>query len=97
MSQPLTLSVKRVLSILALAATTLTIGFLAAACQNTNTGSNTEGTNNTSPASSTTSTTNAQGLKIGSLLPATGDLGPIGQQMASAVPLLVETVNACGV
>ena len=88
--------VKRVPSVLALAMATLTVGFLAA-CQNTTTtGNNTEGANNTSPASSTTSETNNQGLKIGSLLPATGDLGPIGQQMASAVPLVVETVNACG-
>ncbi|MFN6515122.1 MAG: ABC transporter substrate-binding protein [Nostoc sp. CreGUA01] len=36
------------------------------------------------------------GLKIGSLLPTTGDLASIGQQMAPSVPLLVETVNACG-
>ncbi|MBW4673186.1 MAG: ABC transporter substrate-binding protein [Desmonostoc geniculatum HA4340-LM1] len=38
----------------------------------------------------------ASGLKIGSLLPTTGDLASIGQQMAASVPLLVETVNACG-
>ncbi|MBD2678630.1 MULTISPECIES: ABC transporter substrate-binding protein [Nostoc] len=38
----------------------------------------------------------ASGLKIGSLLPTTGDLASIGQQMAPSVPLLVETVNACG-
>ncbi|MDF5708671.1 MAG: ABC transporter substrate-binding protein [Nostoc sp. S4] len=38
----------------------------------------------------------ASGLKIGSLLPTTGDLASIGQQMAPGVPLLVETVNACG-
>jgi len=36
------------------------------------------------------------GLKIGSLLPATGDLAPVGQPMLASVPLLVETVNACG-
>jgi neutral amino acid transport system substrate-binding protein len=35
-------------------------------------------------------------LKIGSLLPTTGDLASIGQQMVGSVPLLVETVNACG-
>ncbi|MEH2066791.1 MAG: ABC transporter substrate-binding protein [Nostoc sp.] len=38
----------------------------------------------------------ASGLKIGSLLPTTGDLASIGQQMAPGVPLLVETVNGCG-
>jgi neutral amino acid transport system substrate-binding protein len=41
-------------------------------------------------------TPTTSGLKIGSLLPTTGDLASIGQQMAPAVPLLVETVNACG-
>ncbi|PHJ60802.1 amino acid ABC transporter substrate-binding protein [Nostoc linckia z18] len=40
--------------------------------------------------------TTTGGLKIGSLLPTTGDLASIGQQMAPSVPLLVETVNACG-
>ncbi len=39
---------------------------------------------------------NSKGLKIGSLLPSTGDLAPIGQPMIDAVPLLVETVNECG-
>ena len=38
----------------------------------------------------------SKGLKIGSLLPSTGDLAPIGQSMIDAVPLLVETVNECG-
>ena len=44
----------------------------------------------------TTTASSANGLKIGSLLPATGDLASIGQQMAGSVPLLVDTVNACG-
>lgn len=35
------------------------------------------------------------GLKIGSLLPSTGDLAPVGQPMIATVPLLVETVNQC--
>ncbi|NET37918.1 MAG: ABC transporter substrate-binding protein, partial [Cyanothece sp. SIO1E1] len=38
----------------------------------------------------------AQGLKLGALLPATGDLSSIGQSMLAALPLLVETVNECG-
>jgi neutral amino acid transport system substrate-binding protein len=42
------------------------------------------------------STPGASGLKIGSLLPATGDLASIGQGMLNAVPLLVDTVNQCG-
>lgn len=41
-------------------------------------------------------TPQAKGLKIGSLLPATGDLSSVGQPMLGAVPLLVETVNQCG-
>lgn len=35
-------------------------------------------------------------LKIGSLLPATGDLSSLGAPMIASVPLLVDTVNACG-
>lgn len=37
-----------------------------------------------------------KGLKIGSLLPMTGDLSAGGQPIADAVPLLVKTVNQCG-
>lgn len=83
---------KQYQSAIVLASVTLSLGFLAAACENTNTRNNTGEANNPSPAAAT----NTQGLKIGSLLPTTGDLGTIGQQMATAVPLLVETVNACG-
>lgn len=36
------------------------------------------------------------GLKIGALLPATGDLSSIGQPMLAVLPLMVEQVNACG-
>lgn len=68
--------------------------FLAAGCQaNTQTGE-TSNSPGTSPPPADNS--NSSGLKIGSLLPLTGDLSTIGQQMASAVPLLVEKVNACG-
>ena len=35
-------------------------------------------------------------LKIGSLLPSTGDLASVGEPMIDAVPYLVETVNQCG-
>lgn len=66
-------------------------GLLAAGCQSTTP----PGETSNSPAS-TTSATNNDGLKIGTLLPLTGDLATIGQQMAAAVPLLVEQVNACG-
>jgi neutral amino acid transport system substrate-binding protein len=68
------------------------------ACENTTTTDNTgtNGTTTTPAASTTTTTSSAKGLKIGTLLPTTGDLASIGQQMVGSVPLLVETVNACG-
>ena len=40
--------------------------------------------------------TTDEGLKLGVLLPATGDLASIGQPMIAVLPLLVEMVNACG-
>jgi neutral amino acid transport system substrate-binding protein len=46
--------------------------------------------------SSVAPATTDEGLKLGALLPATGDLSSIGQPMIEALPLLVETVNACG-
>lgn len=39
---------------------------------------------------------NPEALTMGSLLPSTGDLATIGQAMVDSVPMLVETVNACG-
>nr|WP_267127970.1 ABC transporter substrate-binding protein [Synechococcus elongatus] len=36
------------------------------------------------------------GLKLGSLLPLTGDLAQYGRPMQDTAELLVETVNACG-
>ncbi|MEA5512860.1 ABC transporter substrate-binding protein [Nodularia sp. UHCC 0506] len=66
---------------LALSLATLATGFLLGACENADNTSTTVDSN--------------QGLKIGSLLPTTGDLAAIGQQMSGSVPLLVETVNAC--
>ncbi|MCL1467416.1 ABC transporter substrate-binding protein [Argonema galeatum] len=83
------------------------LAFATAACQNTtpnNTGSvtptptanSTGATQTTSPTTPAPAASSAKGLKIGSLLPATGDLSAIGQPMIAAVPLLVETVNKCG-
>jgi neutral amino acid transport system substrate-binding protein len=83
---------------LALSLVTIASGLFMAACENTTTTNNT-GTNGTTatPAANTTTTgASAKGLKIGTLLPTTGDLASIGQQMVGSVPLLVETVNACG-
>lgn len=68
---------------------TIFSGLLMSACENTTT-TNPANNNNTS------ATNTGKGLKIGTLLPTTGDLASIGQQMVGSVPLLVETVNACG-
>jgi neutral amino acid transport system substrate-binding protein len=73
-----------------LGAIVMATGFLAAACQET-APSGTQPSPSASPTASAT-----QGLKLGSLLPATGDLSSVGQPMLAAVPLLVETVNKCG-
>ncbi|MBW4518148.1 MAG: ABC transporter substrate-binding protein [Scytolyngbya sp. HA4215-MV1] len=74
-----------------LAIAVLTTGFLAAACQEpTPTSTDQAGSPSTSPIA------DAGGLKLGMLLPATGDLASVGQPMLGAAPLLVETVNKCG-
>jgi neutral amino acid transport system substrate-binding protein len=81
----------------ALALTTLTTGFLAAGCQTTTTTPpSATSPAPASPVAATTPAGSAGGLKIGSLLPSTGDLASIGQQMVVAVPMLVETANKCG-
>jgi len=77
--------------------TTLITGLLATACQDTtNTNQGNQGQNNSTGSTPAASTANAKGLKIGSLLPATGDLAPIGQAMLASVPLAVEKANQCG-
>ncbi|MEP0917556.1 ABC transporter substrate-binding protein [Leptolyngbya sp. DQ-M1] len=76
---------------LSLAALTLSVGLLAAACQESAPPTGQGGT--ASPAGSGAP---AGGLKIGSLLPSTGDLASVGQQMVNAVPMLVDAVNQCG-
>ncbi len=88
---------QRVRASFALTLVTIITGFLAAACENPTRNNTADNGSNALPAANTTTTvSSANGLKIGSLLPATGDLASIGQQMAGAVPLLVDTVNACG-
>jgi neutral amino acid transport system substrate-binding protein len=62
-----------------------------AACQTANTGDNTSNSNN----SPENTNTNTEGLKLGALLPVTGDLSSIGQNMPVAIKLAVETINAC--
>jgi neutral amino acid transport system substrate-binding protein len=88
----------RIRTALALSVATLATGFFLGACNDTGTKPDNTGKTETSatPAANSTTTSNAKGLKIGSLLPTTGDLASIGQQMVGSVPLLVDTVNACG-
>lgn len=81
---------------LALSLVTIASSLFMAACENTTTTNNTGTTGTTATPAGTTTDASAKGLKIGTLLPTTGDLASIGQQMVGSVPLLVETVNACG-
>jgi neutral amino acid transport system substrate-binding protein len=69
-----------------IAATLLSTSLLLTACQS---GNNTStGDNNAS--------SDANGLKLGTLVPTTGDLSSIGQNMPVAAKLAVDTINACG-
>ncbi|WP_028085409.1 ABC transporter substrate-binding protein [Dolichospermum circinale] len=78
---------------LALSIATIASGFFLAACESPKPPATEVSTASPTPK---TTTSDTKGLKIGSLLPTTGDLASIGQQMVGSVPLLVETVNACG-
>ena len=69
-------------------AVTLTSSLVMSACQSDTAG--TDGGGDT-----TASGDGGDGLKIGTLLPTTGDLASIGQNMPVAVELAVETINAC--
>ena len=80
---------------LALAVTALSTSFLTTACQDkTPTASNSP--NPTGSPGQSPGTGRGEGLKIGTLLPITGDLASIGQNLPPAVQLAVDTVNACG-
>lgn len=84
---------------LSLVLTSLSMGFLTACGggNQTATQPTTEGSAPTTEASAAPSaTTGADGLKLGALLPATGDLSSIGQNMPVAAKLAVDTINACG-
>ena len=80
---------------LALLAIVTTIWIIA--CQPTNPTSN-----NSSPENAPTASTGAGGggvkdtLRLGAVLPITGDLSSIGAPMIKSIDFLVETVNQCG-
>ncbi|UBF23693.1 ABC transporter substrate-binding protein [Kovacikia minuta CCNUW1] len=64
--------------------------FAMTACQETGSENRQENPSPTSPA------TDAESLKLGALLPASGDLSAVGPPLIESVSLLVETVNQCG-
>lgn len=75
----------------------LASGMFAAACQApSDTDTATEGTDTAATEETADASASGDGLKLGALLPATGDLSSIGQPMLDAIPLAVDTVNACG-
>lgn len=81
----------------------LILGLTATACESTPplsdtaTPSDTDTPSDTATLSDTdTSSNQANGLKIGTLLPITGDLAQYGSPMQDAASLLTDTVNACG-
>ncbi|ERN40083.1 ABC-type branched-chain amino acid transporter (periplasmic) [Rubidibacter lacunae KORDI 51-2] len=84
------------------AAIALSAGLLAAACQtNTPTDSEPEAGSTETPEANASAdeggdSSDSEPLKLGSLLPTTGDLASIGQNMPIAVDLAVKTINACG-
>ena len=73
---------------LTVATMALSLSWLTLACQ--------EAEDSTGASSTSASGDAPKELKIGSLLPATGDLSALGAPMIASVPLLVDTVNACG-
>ncbi len=72
------------------------VGALTVACQESAPPGTSPAASPSGDASASSPATGGDGLKIGTLLPATGDLASVGQPMLAAVPLLVEKVNACG-
>ena len=53
-------------------------------------------TDNNSPSTTPNTSQESEGLKLGTLVPTTGDLSSIGQNMPVAAKLAVDTINACG-
>lgn len=82
---------------LSLIITTFTSSMLAGCTGGTGGGGNTSPspTQSASPQANTGGQ-GEDGLKLGALLPITGDLSAIGQNMPVAVDLAVKTINACG-
>ncbi|MEM1368009.1 MAG: ABC transporter substrate-binding protein [Cyanobacteria bacterium P01_H01_bin.15] len=73
------------------------VGTVLASCGGTPDTATPEGGGNDSGETETPSSTGetSEGLQLGALLPTTGDLSSIGQSMAIAVEMAVDTINAC--
>ncbi|MEB3249289.1 MAG: ABC transporter substrate-binding protein [Merismopediaceae bacterium] len=69
---------------------------LLTACGGGQSGTGTQGTPPETTGQTGQSSEGADGLKLGALLPATGDLSAIGQNMPTAAKLAVDTINSCG-
>jgi neutral amino acid transport system substrate-binding protein len=54
------------------------------------------GNNSSNDSNQNTGNSGGDGLKLGTLLPNTGDLSSIGQNLPKAAQLAVDTINACG-
>jgi len=81
---------------LSLMITSLSLSFLTACGEQTNQTTNPSPTTAASPTEQASQTNGEEGLKLGALLPATGDLSSIGQNMPVAAKLAVDTINDCG-
>jgi neutral amino acid transport system substrate-binding protein len=76
-----------------LSLTILSLNILAVGCSD-NTSTNTNSTNSNGSGGNTSG--GGDGLKLGTLLPNTGDLSSIGQNLPKAAQLAVDTINSCG-
>jgi branched-chain amino acid transport system substrate-binding protein/neutral amino acid transport system substrate-binding protein len=73
----------------------LLLSLTACGSNSTNTAQSPSGSSSATPAANSPAAANNSGLKIGSLLPITGDLAQYGGPMQDSVKLLVDTVNGC--
>ena len=87
----------RIAKAIAMTGFVMSLGMGLTSCQEAETPKTTSGSpGGTTSTSSGGAPADAKQLKLGSLLPSTGDLASLGAPMIAAVPLLVETVNQCG-
>ncbi|MFN5855394.1 MAG: ABC transporter substrate-binding protein, partial [Pseudanabaenaceae cyanobacterium] len=92
---------KRFFSSLALGCVALLTALWVVACQPAGNGGSTSGGSSSSGGSSGSNVISGAGgvkdtLRLGALLPVTGDLSSIGAPMIKSIDFLVDTVNQCG-